>query len=124
MNKKLAILSGLGLVFAPLVALAQQSGCDYAQPGTIEAVVCKIGDILNTVIPILIVLGIVFFVWGVVMYVMAKEEEAKKKGRNQMIFGIIGLVVIVAMWGLVGIVINTFDLSGALPVVPPTFPID
>ena len=36
-----------------------------------------------------------------------------------MIYGIIGLVVIVAMWGLVGIVVNTFGVGvggGGLPI--------
>jgi ABC-type thiamin/hydroxymethylpyrimidine transport system permease subunit len=60
---------------------------------------------------------VVYFVWGVVQYVIASDEEAKKTGRNRMIYGIIGLVVIVSMWGLVGIVRQTFGLDSA--VVPP-----
>ncbi|MFA6523916.1 MAG: pilin [Candidatus Paceibacterota bacterium] len=123
MKNKLAILSGFGLVFAPLLAFAQQSnGCVNAIPGTIQKVICTIGNILDTVIPVLIVLGIVYFVWGVVQYVMASEEEAKKVGRERMIYGIIGLVVIVGMWGLVGIVTNTFNLSGTTTYTIPTSP--
>ena len=112
MKKNLMVLSGVILGSAPLMALAQNaSGCDSVRPGTIQAVICTIGNILDTIIPILVVLGIVYFVWGVVTYVISNDEEAKAAGRNRMIFGIIGLVVIVAMWGLVGIVIKTFGLK-------------
>jgi len=124
MKKKLIALSGFGLAFAPLLAFAQNAGsCNTVQPGTIQAVLCRVGNILDTLIPIIVVLGVVYFVWGVVQYVISSDEEAKKTGRNRMIYGIIGLVVIMAMWGLVGIVTNTFGLGGsagvlAIPTVP------
>jgi len=41
---------------------------------------------------------------------IASDEEAKKAGRDRIIFGIIGLAVIVAMWGLVNILIKTLVL--------------
>jgi len=114
MKKKLIGLSSL-VGFAPFVALAQSGPTDcayYAQGGTIQYIICKIGDIFSIIIPILVVLGVVYFVWGVITYVISSDEEAKKTGRTRMIYGIIGLVVIVAMWGLVGIVRNTFQLGG------------
>ncbi len=114
MKKKLALLSGLGLGYAPL-ALAQQTGvfnsCAGIGLGTIQGIICKLGDILNTIVPILIALGVVYFVWGVITYVISSDEEAKTAGRNRMIFGIIGLVVIVGMWGLVRVVTNTFGIG-------------
>ncbi len=124
MKKKLIVLSSV-LGFAPLMALAQNaSGCSYVVPGTIQAIICKLGNILDIIIPILIVLGVVYFVWGVVQYVIASEEEAKQAGKMRMIYGIIGLVVIVAMWGLVGIVTKTFDLNGSANINIPTVPIN
>src|SRR3989338_296825 len=122
MKKKLITLSGFVLGFAPFVALAQSGPTDcayYAQGGTIQYIICKIGDIFSIIIPVLVVLGVVYFVWGVVTYVISSDEEAKKSGRERMIYGIIGLVVIVAMWGLVGIVVNTFGVGvggGGLPI--------
>lgn len=114
MKKRLAPLVGFGLVLTPIFAFAQ-STCLNAQAGTIEKILCEISNILNTIIPIIIVLGVVYFVWGVVSYVIASEEEAKTAGRNRMIYGIIGLVVIVSMWGLVGIVTRTFGLNSTGP---------
>ncbi|MEI7810277.1 MAG: hypothetical protein WCI41_01830 [bacterium] len=117
MKKKLIVL-GSTLALAPIWAFAASSGTScYNQQVGIQAVICKIGEILNTLIPILIVLGVVYFVWGVIQYVIfASDEEAKKAGRNKMIMGIIGLVVIVGMWGLVKIVTSTFGLNNVAPI--------
>ncbi|HEY4494425.1 MAG TPA: hypothetical protein VJB95_03310 [Candidatus Paceibacterota bacterium] len=70
-----------------------------------------IQQILNSVLPVLITLGIVYFIWGVVTYVIAGDSEAKKTGRDRIIFGIIGLAVIVSVWGLVFILLSTFGLE-------------
>ncbi|MFA6586161.1 MAG: pilin [Candidatus Paceibacterota bacterium] len=124
MKKKLIVLSSSVLGFLPLMASAQNArgGCDAAVPGTIQKVICIAGNILDIIIPILVVLGIVYFVWGVITFVIADDEESKEKGRNKIIFGIIGLVVIVAMWGLVGLVTNTFGLNGGADISVPTVP--
>lgn len=116
MKKKLIVLSSAVLGFMPFVVAAASGegnyrGCDSVQFGTIQSMICKVGNILDTLIPVLIILGIVFFVWGVITYVIGDDEEAKKRGKNKMIYGIIGLVVIVTMWGLVNIVQNTFELN-------------
>ena len=116
MKKKLIALSGFVLSLAPVVALAATTGgtstCSGSGISDISTVLCKISQLLNSVIPVLIALGVVYFVWGVITYVISDDEEAKKKGRNRIIYGIIGLAVIVAMWGLVGILTNTFGLTG------------
>ena len=74
--------------------------------------ICKTHKILNSIIPVLVAFGIVYFVWGITQYVIGSEEEAKTKGKNKIIYGIIGLAVIVGLWGLVNVVVNTFDLGG------------
>lgn len=126
MKQKLIVLSGfalaLMLVLAP-IALAQGqiatgTGNTFArcQSGNnitnIEDMLCKIGSLLNAVIPVLIALGVVYFVWGIISYVIGSDEEAKKKGRDRIIYGIIGLAVIVAVWGLVRILVQTFVPQG------------
>ena len=115
MKKKLIVLSSLGflvpvLTFAAGNNTAGGASCFGTQVG-IQAIICKIGEILNTIIPILIVLGVVYFVWGVISYMIGADEEQKKKGRDKIIYGIIGLVVIVGMWGLVTLVVKSFGLD-------------
>lgn len=78
----------------------------------------KIGDLLtgiqqllNTIVPILILLGVVYFVWGVVKFMIADSEEAKTKGKDQIIYGLIGFTVIIGLWGLVNIVVNSLGFG-------------
>ncbi len=118
-------LSGAGLALAPMLAFAQANQPQCGTPGSdIGYIICKIGALLNTVIPILITLGVIYFIWGVISYVVAGDEEAKTAGRDKMIFGIIGLVVIIGMWGLVGIVSRTFGIGqgGGNNIIIPCVP--
>ena len=78
---------------------------------------------MNSVVPVLIALAVVYFVWGVISFVIADDEEAKSKGRDRIIYGIIGLAVIIGMWGLVNLLRNTFLLNNNTNVTLPTVPI-
>src|SRR3989344_6684800 len=75
-------------------------------------IICQIHKILNLIIPALIALAIIYFIWGVVQYVIRDSEEAKKKGKGHIIYGLIGLAIIVSLWGVVGIFVQSFGLGG------------
>ena len=119
------------LASAPVMALAQtdlggggSSACNLSQnDGTLFGLLCKIGNLLNAVVPVLIALGVLYFVFGVVSYVIASDEEAKKAGRDRIIFGIIGLAVIIGLWGLVNLLRRTFGLNNTQNYTLPTVPI-
>lgn len=83
--------------------------------GDLGGILCKIGELLNSLVPVLVALGVVYFVYGVVTYVIGDDEEAKQKGRDRIVFGIIGLAVILCVWGLARIVVRTFGVSGYAP---------
>ena len=104
MKKIIAILA----FFAPALAFAQVG----LVSGTNGGLIGVIGGLLNTIIPILITLAVIYFIWGVVQYVTTGDAEKKEQGQQHMIWGLIGLFVIVSMWGLVAILSNTFGTSG------------
>ena len=135
MKNKLIVLSGfvlaLMLVLTPSIGFAQVTtvgsnnsfgnvACNSGQVQDISGVLCKIGQLLNSVVPVLIALGVVYFIWGVISYVIGSDEEAKKAGRDRIIFGIIGLAVIVAVWGLVRILTRTFNVDNTGTITLPT----
>ncbi|KKP87892.1 MAG: hypothetical protein UR91_C0033G0003 [Candidatus Nomurabacteria bacterium GW2011_GWC2_35_8] len=74
----------------------------------VQSVICKVNEIVGSIVPVLIALGLVYFVWGVIQYMIGTEEETKKGGKGKIIYGIIGLAVIVGVWGLVNILKTTF----------------
>lgn len=113
MKKKLIVLSGFVLGLAPVATFAASLGGCISNDGTLSGLMCKIDQLLNAVVPVLISLAVVYFVWGIVSYMFGSDEEAKKQGRNRIIYGIIGLAVIVSMWGLVRILTKTFSVDNA-----------
>lgn len=84
---------------------------NFCGGGTIWSLLCRLQEIFNSVLPVLIALGMVYFVWGIVQYFIGDNEEAKTKGKERIIFGIIGLAVIISVWGLVYILAGTFGLG-------------
>ena len=79
-------------------------------------------DFLSQAVIILISLAVVFFLYGILKYISrGDDEESQKKGKNIMIFGIIGLFVMISFWGIVNILINTFELDTTPYVDVPYF---
>ena len=125
MNKKfsvkMAIAGTLAMAMSPFIALAQDA--------TVTSFVKIIGFIhafINTVMPIIISLAVLYFVWNVFLFVGAGDDEEKRKAaRGKMIFGIIAIFVMVSVWGLVNILVNTFGLSNvtvSAPDIPAVVP--
>ena len=127
LSKLISIISLTVLFPAMAFAVGPDVGildASNSSPTTCDALsgigklLCQFKEILNSIIPVLVALGVVYFVFGVVQYVIADGEEAKKKGKDRIIYGIIGFAIIVGLWGLVNIVVNTFGLNGtAAPAV-------
>ena len=85
-------------------------------PNNFREFVCVItNNILSPLIPILITLAVIAFFWGVAKYVIqgAHDEKSREQGKQIMLWGIVGLFVMVSVWGLVTIVKNTFNLGDA-----------
>jgi len=77
-----------------------------------------VGKILAYLMPILITLAAVWFVWNVIQYTISGDEEKKKKAKSGIIQGLIGLFVIIAFWGIIRIVMKTFDIGTGTYYVP------
>lgn len=65
----------------------------------------------NIAISVLISFAVVFIVYAIVKYAVmgADDEEKRKTAKTQIIWGVIGLAVILSLWGLVRVVTRTFD---------------
>lgn len=74
----------------------------------VETVISTFGTSLVTLI---FALAFVYFMWGVVQYVLYPDGESKDKGKQMMVWGVIGLAVMFSVYGLIRIVANTLLLS-------------
>jgi phosphotransferase system glucose/maltose/N-acetylglucosamine-specific IIC component len=68
--------------------------------------------VINPIIRLLFaVAGLVFF-WGLFNYVrFSDSDEERKKGSSHMMYGIIGLFIMVAVYGIMYFLINSLGLD-------------
>ena len=88
---------------------------------SIDASISTVSQLINRLIPLVIGIGVLVFLWGLVGYVTAGgDEEKRKNARSLMIYGIIVLFVMVSVWGLVRILTTTFgtDQNNTIPTYP------
>ena len=83
-------------------------------PGNLTQLISFAGDILNRIIPVLIALALVIFFWGLIQYI-----RTNKGGKDIMIAGLVGLFIMVSVWGIIRIAQNTLGVGGGgTPTVP------
>ena len=122
MKKIKVIVSSLlgALSLAPALAFAQ-TGTGNLPLSNLGALLDSVNTLMGRVVPILIGLAVIAFLWGVLRYVFnAGSEEKRTEGRKFMIYSIIGIVVMVSVWGLVIFVQQSFGLgsNGGHPAYP------
>ena len=79
---------------------------------SIYNLLAKADQIMRQIIGILFTAGTVVFLWGVIQYMTAAGDEKKiKDARQKITYGIIGLFLMVAIWGIVKALVATFGLQ-------------
>ncbi len=81
-----------------------------------------IRDILRPLVPFLISLAVIIFIYGVLLLVLSQGGEKKEDGKKFMFWGIIGIFVMVSIWGLVAIMSSTFRLDNTTQTIQMTVP--
>lgn len=72
--------------------------------------------LLNTVVvPVIFAFAFAAFVWGVVNYFFLNggDETKRTEGRQFVLWGIIGMVVLFSVWGFVNIMLSTLGIAPA-----------
>ncbi len=96
---------------------------------TCAGTICALGgDILYIInyvlVPVIFAVAFVAFIYGIAKaYIFSVGEPAEvAKGHKLILWGIIGFVVMLSLWGLVNVVANTFGLAGyGAPPLPPSY---
>jgi len=101
------ILSIVLASVSPMIAFAQ-----YSPSQGVGGLFSLAGTFLNRAVPLIISLAVVYFIFQVFRYAVAGNEEDKAKAKTHMIWGIVGIFVMVSVWGLVAILQSTFGTSG------------
>ncbi len=100
----LAKITGGAMILMPILALAQTTDTSNF--------FVKVAGFTNQAIGLLLGIATLVFLVGVIQYVIAGgAEEKQKTAKSYMLYGIIGLVVMVAAWGIVNLLVGTLGLN-------------
>ncbi len=77
--------------------------------------------IVEGLVPLLIGIALVVFIWGVIEFILG-GETAKKEGKGKMLWGIVGLFVIVSIWGIVKLVRTIAGVGEDSTITAPPVP--
>jgi succinate dehydrogenase/fumarate reductase cytochrome b subunit len=95
-------------LFSPKIA--------YAASTSLNGFITNVDNtIINPLILFLFALAIVYFLYGVLMFILNQENEEKKTaGKSHMLWGIVGITIMLGVWTILNILINTLGLSGQI----------
>lgn len=114
MTKKLSSLLAVTATFLPVVVFAA---------GDLMGVLEVIKDMLNTIVPMLITLALIYFFWGLALYIKEAGNDAdRKKAIAIMLNGVLALFVMVSVWGLVNLLSETFLRGVGTTITVPQVP--
>lgn len=77
--------------------------------------------ILAPAILVIFSLGMLYFVWGLVQFLIAVSDGSPTAdGKRHMIYGVAGMFIMVSVYGIIALISNTFGL-GVNPANPGSY---
>ena len=68
--------------------------------------------IINPLILFLFALAVVFFLYGVLEFILNQENEEKKtEGKRHILWGIIGITIMLGVWTIMNMLLNTLGIN-------------
>src|SRR3989344_806469 len=78
------------------------------------------GGLVSIAIPIAFALALLYFFWGVGLYILKSGTE-KDEGKKVMVWGVVALFVMSSIWGLVRFIQGEIGVSDVTNQPVPTF---
>jgi len=110
--KKIINLVPAFLLLLPVVTLAQQFDPNDNAFRTLLGNI--IGFTNGVLIPFILGIGFLVFVWGMFRYFIAggANDEAKEQGKSLMVYATLGFVLIIVFWGIVNLLADSTGFGG------------
>jgi uncharacterized membrane protein YidH (DUF202 family) len=68
-------------------------------------------EILNPLILLLFALAVGYFLFGVMKFIQNQDnEEAQTQGKQHMVWGIVGIFLMIAVYGILGFITTTLGV--------------
>lgn len=103
-------ISTATLALMPLSAFAQT----YGQRGVTD-LIQSLKEILASLVPILIAIAVLAFMYSVVMFIIKKDDPEKSATfKKQILWELFALVLLFAWFGFIKIIANTIGVDDAI----------
>jgi hypothetical protein len=73
--------------------------------------------IINPAILVIFAAGFFLFLWGLVQFLWKLDEGAQSSGKQHMLWGIVGMFIMVSVYGIINLIDSTFGFDIANPDV-------
>jgi hypothetical protein len=93
----------------PLLALAQTN--DTVDTGNINAAIQNLIKTVNLLVPLMLGVAVIVFIYGVIKYILAEKDLDRKKAVDRIVWSVVGIASILAVWGLARLLISIFGLK-------------
>lgn len=75
-----------------------------------------VNEIMVYVVTLLAAASVIIFLWGIVKYLFkGSSDEARRKGRKLMLWGMLGLFVIFGIWGILELLTSFYGGKAVIP---------
>jgi hypothetical protein len=73
---------------------------------------CLSRVIINPILALIFAIGLLVFIYGIVEYMagLASDGKSKEEGKKHMLWGLIGMFIMVAAWGILRIIASTLNV--------------
>jgi len=96
-------LTALAFILVPVTVSAQV---------TVQTIITAFTNALGGLVVVAAAIALMVFIWGIVLFVARSgDENAVQEGKKRMMWGVIGLFLIVSIWGLINLLMEMFGVE-------------
>lgn len=79
-----------------------------------QIVTAVVNAIINPLIALIFAVGLVVFAWGIIEFLwnLSGGGEGIEKGKKHMIWGVVGMAIMLSAYTIITIIVNTFGIGG------------
>lgn len=87
----------------------------------LKAILLQLVEFINFLVPIVFAVAFIVFIWGVFRYFIqgAANEEQREKGKQFVVWSLVGFFLMVSLWGILNLLTNTLSFeNNTRPCLP------
>lgn len=73
--------------------------------------------IVNPIIELMFAVAVVMFLYGMLEFILNQQNEEKRTvGKSHMMWGVIGITIMIGVWGILGFMVRTLGISNQVQI--------